>query len=129
VRLSLRIETTTDVAKRAAVRDFATAPALLVTCFLEVRHDRRETSARFRELFQHSIVNAEAFVTSTRVQSRVNTHSELAVLGVTSAFNWDPLLVPVAVLLTACLFATAGNQSLAPARLAVHLHVSILVVP
>jgi len=80
VRLSLRIETTTDVAKRAAVRDFATAPALLVTRLLEVRRDRLES-----DFAKDSIVNAEAFVASTRVQCRVNAHGELAVLGFASA--------------------------------------------
>ena len=75
--LILDIETTTDVVvvNHTAVRDFVAVPILLIDGILGVRRDLLHTTARARELFQHIIVNAEAFVTHTRVQSVVHAHS------------------------------------------------------
>ena len=73
VRLGLRVVTTTDLAKRATIRDLDAVPALEVFGVLEVGGGRLEYS-----FLQRDVVDTEAFVVRCRVQLSVHAHRELA---------------------------------------------------
>ena len=96
VRLGLGVVTTTDLAKRATLRDLDTVEAFEVFGILEVGGQRLERRWGC-VFFQHDVVDTEAFVVRCRVQLSCEAQRELTLHSGCCACHFDLFLVPAAV--------------------------------